>query len=64
MGRRKKNAPPAPTAWCELHDRLMNDRYVRNRRCTIKRCKYLYWLVDGIKIPHRPDKEESKHEKA
>lgn len=26
----------------------------RKRRCTIRRCKYLYWLVDGKKIPHRP----------
>lgn len=54
---RKRRSPPAPTAWCEYHDRLMDDNYIRKRRCTIRRCKYLYWLVDGKKIPHRPAEE-------
>ena len=41
----KKRYPPAnATAWCALHDRLMNDLYIRRRGCVMRRCKHLRWL--------------------
>lgn len=41
----KKKKPPAnATARCALHDRLMNDAYIRRRGCAMRRCKHLYWL--------------------
>ncbi len=60
MARRAPRPPKAPTAWCAFHDRMMNDPYIRKRRCTLRRCKYLYWLVDGRKVPHRPPEEKGE----
>ena len=43
----KKKKPPAnATAWCALHDRLMNDVYIRRRGCAMRRCKHLRWLEE------------------
>lgn len=47
---RKKQKPRKPpanaTAWCLLHERLMNDVYIRRRGCVMRRCKHLNWLKD------------------
>jgi len=41
----KPRKPPAnATAWCALHERLMNDLYIRRRGCAMRRCKHLKWL--------------------
>ena len=38
----KPRKPPAnATAWCLLHERLMNDVYIRRRGCVMRRCKHL-----------------------
>ena len=37
--KRKKNhprPPPNATAWCALHERLMNDRYIHRKRCCLR----------------------------
>jgi len=45
MAKRKQGKPPAnATAWCDLHERLMNDIYIRRRGCAMRRCKHLNWL--------------------
>nr|DAX31778.1 MAG TPA: hypothetical protein [Bacteriophage sp.] len=48
MTRRKTKAPAAPTSWCRLHERYMNDAYIHRRRCCLKGrrgpCKHLEWL--------------------
>ena len=40
--------PPNATAWCALHERYMNDRYIHKRRCVFRGrhgpCKHLRWL--------------------
>lgn len=41
----KKKKPPAnATAWCALHDRLMNDLYIHRRGCAVRKCRHLRWL--------------------
>jgi len=48
--KRPAKKPPAnATAWCVLHERLMNDLYIRRRGCAMRRCKHLRWLpqTDG-----------------
>lgn len=44
MTRRPHNA----TAWCALHEKYMNDRYIHKRRCVFRGrhgpCKHLRWL--------------------
>ena len=41
----KPRKPPAnATAWCALHERLMNDVYIRRRGCAMRMCKRLNWL--------------------
>lgn len=49
MTRRKTKAPAAPTDWCRLHERYMNDAYIHRRRCCLKGrrgpCKHLEWLT-------------------
>ena len=43
--KKKRSKPPAnATAWCALHERLMNDVYIRRRGCVMRRCKHLHWL--------------------
>jgi hypothetical protein len=43
--KRPARKPPAnATAWCALHERLMNDVYIRRRGCVMRRCKHLKWL--------------------
>lgn len=49
--KRKKNhprPPPNATAWCALHERLMNDYYIHRKRCCLRGhygpCKHLLWL--------------------
>ena len=43
--KRPARKPPAnATAWCVLHERLMNDVYIRRRGCVMRRCKHLNWL--------------------
>lgn len=50
MARHKPKTPGSqpPTAYCAFHDRLMNDQYIRKRRCTLRGnsgpCKHLQWL--------------------
>ena len=46
MTRRKTKAPAAPTAWCRLHERYMNDAYIHRRRCCLKgrRGPCLFWM--------------------
>ncbi len=46
MSARKKRgkSPANATAWCALHERLMNDVYIRRRGCVLRRCKHLVWL--------------------
>jgi hypothetical protein len=45
---KKGNEPPKnATAWCVLHERLMNDLYIRRRGCAMRRCKHLRWLESG-----------------
>ena len=39
-----KKPPANATAWCRLHERLMNDVYIRRRGCVMRRCKHLTWL--------------------
>lgn len=61
MNRRKKRParkPPAnATAWCALHQRLMNDIYIRRRGCVMRRCKHLNWLeID------QPEKNDGRPE--
>ena len=49
MARKKpkpRKMPANATAWCALHERLMNDVYIRRRGCVMRRCKHLCWL-DG-----------------
>lgn len=60
MTRKKKPSPPPAnaTAWCALHDRMMNDVYIRRRGCVMRRCKHLNWLNGGEK--GRETAEESK----
>lgn len=46
MAKRKRGRHPAnATAWCTLHQRLMNDVYIRRRGCVMRRCKHLCWLI-------------------
>ena len=49
MSRKKKRSkmPANATAWCRLHERLMNDVYIRRRGCVMRRCKHLNWLDRG-----------------
>jgi len=39
-------APANVIAWCDLHNRGMNARYIRAKRCIYKRrvCKHFRWL--------------------
>ena len=41
---KKKRPPGNAVAWCRLHERLMNDVYIRRRRCVMRRCRHLNWL--------------------
>lgn len=54
--KKKRSKPPAnATAWCRLHERLMNDVYIRRRGCAMRMCKHLVWLKeDG---PHGGEKD-------
>lgn len=50
MTRRKTKAPAAPTAWCRLHERYMNDAYIHRLPGAASRaargpCKHLEWLT-------------------
>lgn len=50
--KKKRSKPPAnATAWCALHERLMNDVYIRRRGCVMRRCKHLKWLDVGTGPP-------------
>lgn len=50
--KKKRSKPPAnATAWCALHERLMNDVYIRRRGCVMRRCKHLNWLDAGTGPP-------------
>lgn len=54
MSRRKrkqpeKKPPVNATAWCLLHERMMNDVYIRRRGCVMRRCKHLNWLETSQK---------------
>ena len=44
---KKNGAPPNATAVCLFHERLMNDKYIRQRGCLMRRkpCKHLRWLA-------------------
>lgn len=47
--KRRKKPPKSPanaTAWCALHERLMNDVYIRRRGCAMRMCKHLVWLKE------------------
>lgn len=36
--------PANAVAWCRLHDRGMNYKYIRQKRCLFKGpCKHLHW---------------------
>lgn len=48
--------PPDAVAWCALHERGMNYRYIRKKRCLFKRCKHLQWY------PSTPPTERSQTE--
>lgn len=38
-------SPPNAVAWCDLHDRGMNVKYIRHKYCLKgKPCKHLHWL--------------------
>ena len=41
---KKKRPPGNAVAWCCLHERLMNDVYIRRRRCVMRQCKHMNWL--------------------
>lgn len=60
MSRRKHpRPPPNPTAFCNLHQRIMNDTYIHRRRCLFKGkpiCKHLEWLAKRL-----DDKKEDNH---
>lgn len=60
MSRRKHpRPPPNPTAFCRLHQRIMNDTYIHRRRCLFKGkpiCKHLEWLAKRL-----DDKKEDNH---
>lgn len=50
--KKKRSKPPANAkAWCALHERLMNDVYIRRRGCVMRRCKHLNWLDEGTGPP-------------
>lgn len=41
--------PPDPAAWCALHQRYMNYKYIKRRRCLMRGscstpCKHFHWL--------------------
>lgn len=44
MKKKRGKKPANATAWCALHERLMNDVYIRRRGCVMRRCKHLKWL--------------------
>lgn len=38
-------SPPDAVAWCDFHQRGMNYRYIRRKRCLFKGpCKHLHWF--------------------
>ena len=45
--KRRRKTPANATAWCALHQRMMNDVYIRRRGCVMRRCKHLNWLETG-----------------
>ncbi len=55
MKRRKQRSVSKPsanaTAWCALHERLMNEVYIRRRGYVMRRCKHLKWLDAGTGPP-------------
>lgn len=58
MKKKRGKKPANATAWCALHERLMNDVYIRRRGCVMRRCKHLCWLDAGTGPPGKEGPEK------